>query len=372
MRNDLTLHNALTYARRLDQAHRKEEAVALLLSSLASHTPQRAGALVHEVVFLLVELYNAVWKPRHLLEELLTQWELTDTPRGRCELAWADYRTTGTTDAHELETLLQAASQAGAHTYLRTILLAGKVLTEQAALESARSWLLRGMTAAREQLNDEMLAAFAGALGEVFYLGDDVRTALELFDLDARLLAPGSRDVERLAIYRAHCYRQLSENDAARTLYSIARMRSELRGELSPYALRGLLWCAVIDGDISSARSWLEALRTTDDKHSLALGLLAVASTLPANERASHLNEAAELLEQEGYWRELAWVRKSPFPNPIFGGKILNTPVQAHELNACDRALLQVDLRKMSDVYDTSLKAFEQAASPTEWMGAFF
>lgn len=372
MSSELTLHNALIRARRLDQAHRNTDAVALLQQALAETAVPHSSALLHEVVFLLAEFYNASWEPKRVLNDLLAQWDLVETRHGQCELAWADYRETGTTDPRRLEALLQDASLTGTRTQLRSMLVAGKILAEQSALESARSWLLRGMSAAREQLDDEMLAAFAGALGEVFYLGGDVLTALELFDLDTGLLPPGSRDVERLAIYRAHCYRQLDENDAARTLYNIARMRSELREEASPFALRGLLWCAVIDKNTADVTLWLQALRNTDDAHSLALGLLGVASTLPPKERTSLLSDAEKLLEQEGYWRELAWVRSAPFPNPLFGGKTLDTPVHADELSACDRELAQLPLEAPQNIYNESARAFNEAEPPTGWMRAFF
>lgn len=89
-------------------------------------------------------------------------------------------------------------------------------------------------------------------------------------------------------------------------------------------------------------------------------------------ERSSLLSDSEKLLEQEGYWRELAWVRSAPFPNPIFGGKVLDTPLHAHELSACDRELAQLSLKNPENIYGESLHAFKQSDAPTGWMRAFF
>lgn len=203
--------------------------------------------------------------------------------------------------------------------WARAGLVLGKLYTDAGDVDAARLWLLEGMREARSCVDLDLLAACCGALGEVLYLGGQPLPALELFTLDATLLPPGSTHLERLMVYRAHCYRQYNQLAAARGLYEQALQAACLRGHGSGYPLRGLLWCAALElaggGDEPTLRKEIDRTyeQLTEPGNSLSLGpgLLGRAWVV---QRSGHRHAAAAMLQLAresllavGMVREGAW-----------------------------------------------------------------
>jgi hypothetical protein len=270
-------------------------------------------------------------------ERLISRLESLDPCRAGIEALWLEYRSGrhGARHVHgivdEAFTRLRhdggrpgpATAECG-----RLALVLGKLLSDQGRLGPARAWLLGAMTLFRRAGDWQSLAAANGALAEVMYLGGAPLAALELLMVDEALLEPGSFERDRLMVYRAHCLRELGELEAARNLYTEARVAARLRGAPdSPWAARGLTWCMIREAEgrvsrwvVNEMSALLEVC--VSEPHCHAAALLALSWFHQSDHEPSVANacrqQAAELFGANEFHVEAALAKgENPRVQPV-------------------------------------------------------
>ena len=368
------LYEALARVRALAGAHRGDAAVGLLDELAGAGESAR-----YECIAQRAEVLLSVGR-LDLADDAIEALRGIDPWRADLESGWvAYYRGAPAVSWSACARLVSGLAEREPRVRARAALLAGKLASDSGALDAARAWLVVALGCARQSLDGPSIAACAGALGEVFYLGGQGLAALDLIALDARMLAPGDAHVERLMVYRAHAYRQSQRVDAASSLYEEARQRARLRGHGEAYAVRGLLWCdAVQGGSVHALVERIDLLRSLAEPSSLALGLLAFAWRLAANGQATDaegaVHEAATLLGSSGYRREAAWCGQ--LVGEADSDVAAEVPVLAGTTPAlvCDEWMLELPLEDARVRRASALRAF-RGTRPTDalaWMGTFF
>jgi len=207
---------------------------------------------------------------------------------------------------------------------------------------------------------------------------------LELIELDAALLAPGSLYYERLQVYRAHCYRQFGQLETARGLYHEAHQAAKLRGFGQSYPVRALLWCAVLDlasgansgAQLAEIDAYLGELRALGEAHSLGHGLLGAAWAKQCcgdTARAAQLlDEATEVFEHARFESEAAWCRGDELAPS--SDKRLSFPDASWRASACFYWLSEVPILAPQERWRAARAHFQarDVVAATEWMGLFF
>lgn len=363
-------YQVLESARRLYENRERERATMLLRDAISSQGTLHRSPLRPNALLLLVEILSEDLASSYEAQELLRLNHIADSHEGRVAQLVISYRQ-GSATLEDAAVATEWVSHVSSRTSARLRLFIGKILAEHGALEHARRWIAGALHESRKAMETDLVAASTGALAEVLFLGGDAKSALELFSLDAQLLPVGSRDTERLIVYRAHCFRQLHQIEVARSLYTYAQQLSEIRGESNPFALRGLLWCAVLEGEKDEAQSIFSRVERANDAHSTAFGLLGVAALeQEAKERAARLNAAASLFESERYSREYLWCKgKSPEVKTI--PLALSANPGPHVIDICDAPFLEHPLTPIELTYTRSAQAFT-AGDHSEWMAGFF
>lgn len=387
--NELLIVENLERVRNLASYHRLDEAQELLEETLRQldrpDIPEPGGVLSRPVLALLVELDIHAGMLDEA-EQHLERLSKVDPTRSGVEALWLSYYRGHLTDGLEqLAAFGPHLPRLEGRTRVRAFFAAGKLLSDAGRLDEARGWLLEAIRHARQAATQDLLAPLFGALAEVFYLGGDIRTALELAELDSALLPTGSVHVERLMVYRAHCYRQLDQVSAARSLYEEAYQAARLRGFGEAYPLRGAVWCSVLEAarsntDAGFAREIegnLQKLRGLGEPYSLCLALMAVSwlEGSRGDEKTSleYRRKAASCLQEAGFGAVAAWCRGEAVEERDSPELPSANPTDA-PLPACDRWLGEATLEDLSARRASARQAFERhdKAAAREWMGVFF
>lgn len=214
--------------------------------------------------------------------------------------------------------------------------------------------------------------------------GNTLIRRVKLAELDSALLPAGSVHVERLMVYRAHCYRQLGQVSAALSLYEEAYQAARLRGFGQSYPLRGALWCTVLEAVQSGTTAefdskvdgYLEQLWDFDDPYSLGLGLLAAAwlERRRGDESTAreHRREAARHFETRGFDAGAAWCRDETSEEPV-SVKVPSVDRSENPLPACDQWLGDAELEDRAERRADARDAFERydLKAARQWMGVF-
>lgn len=372
----------LARAQRLARGHRNEEAIALVRHLL--NTISGDDSLRDEVLESLAE-YQIHYPPaRDDVQKTLAQLESSAPVDANLKTLWLRYYAGETEEAiHVAAKLTNEISTWEGQRRVRADLLIGKLCTDSHHLDEARKWLLHGIASARDDGDHHLLAACAGALAEVFYRAGLLQPALELIELDAALLPAGSLHVERLRVYRAHCYRQFGQRDAARGLYHEALQSARLRGFGEPFPARGLLWCDVLEvaelgqdhGQIQRIQRRIDDLRDWGDPHSLGHGLLAAAWVENWRRETARskalLDEAATVFSEANFHSEATWCRGDDF----MYSKRTNIPeAPAFNPPACDQWMASPSIGSVPQRWTKGRDHFA-GRSPSDamaWMGLFF
>lgn len=370
-------------ARDMRRAGRLNEAARLLKEALAHKTLDTNSRI--SLLSALCQAQVDIFSLDEADQTLKALAEL-DPQRAQVEGLWLDYyRGDLQRGMKQIHALADTIFSWFGHKRRRAYLVVGKILCEAHHLAASRDWLLSGLDQARAAGDIDQLASFAGALAEVLYRGGAFIQALELIELDAALLPPGSQYIDRLRTYRGHCYRQLGQPEAARSLYEDARQSAALAGRPAAYPLRGVLWCDLIDlaqgGDkhtlLKRINHRLDALRKLGEAYSLGLGLLGGAWALNLLEQnpaksSEWADEAAAIFTRERYSFEAAWCQQE-IREPLSLDSSPPTPPE-HTLAACFAWLEHIPLSEPYAHWKNALHAFNRPAEypPQAWMGIFF
>lgn len=377
----LDIFDRIQRAHNLARHHRTSAAIVLMQETLEAQSwdePIRTELLSALLEFQLdsyalddarstLESLRPLHPTRATAEELRLCYGLGDLEKG---LAKA-------TILHDISNKLTPREQT------RSYLAVGKLLTDSLRLEDARTWLVRALDQARHIADVDLIAACAGALAEVLYRVGAFREALQLLELDAALLPHGSVHADRLRVYRAHCYRQFGEIEAARSLYSESYQSARLSNADTSYAVRGLAWCAAIDvadalpiqAGITEIKDHIDEIAQTHHfgrAHSLAhshLALAWVVAKLDGIEASKeHLETARTLFDQEGFQHEAQWCASAfedtPPPQPLIAPQTT--------LSAAFAWLQDIPLEPLHPRWQRAREQFGNEPSPRSWMGLFF
>lgn len=383
----------LRRARSLVRAREADEALRLLSEELveaeAVGDGDRTSAVLGELAE--IQLTSERWGEA---EASISRLASGNPWRAGVERMWLAYfRRRPAEGLGELPRLLEGAHVRGERLRARMAHAAGKLCQIDGAADAARRWLLEALRHARAAREPGLVSACAGSLGEVLYQGGRPLAALDLFSLSTSLLPPGDVQVERLMGYRAHCYRQCGQLEAARSLYEECVQALELRGAAAAdggraskpsYSIRGLLWCDALEaarnhsGEAAGrVKSRLIRLRQDDQSCSLGYGLLGAAwldrLRKKRAEAEAQVAEARKVFAGAGYAPESAWcaaVLGNPLALPEPAPPVLPDGAPL----ACDRWILDVPLQSRRERFLAGVKGFH-AAAPGDgpaWMGLFF
>lgn len=370
MTDALSMYSLLVRARQLQRSNRRQEAIHIIQKVLRSDTAASSDGWQSLAALHLVELLGESPETEDEALQVLEQSGFAHRPEGRVEALVIAYRR-GKATLDDASALAASADSLEGHWRGRLELMIAKLLAEFGALNVARNWFGRALATGRAIYDTDLVAAASGAFAEVLYLAGEPKSALELFSVDAQLLAHGSRDRERLMVYRAHCFRQLGQTEVARGLYAEALQLSEIRSESNAFALRGLVWCSVVENDSLGAHRWANELAGVRDVHSRALAEIGLAALEGASGRREQgLEYARCLLEGANYHREAAWCGGESYRG-VSVPTLLESPLVEPTLDICDLAHFEQPLRELVDVHDQSLEAFTKGDA-LGWMGAFF
>ena len=379
------IQELLLRTRDLASYHRNREAITCLREALNSEELSQTWR--HLLLANLAQLEVDFGPERQRATETIDALREFDSPQAAVESAWLAYYCGQVEEG--LNIMASQFEDHGAKISPRAALLVGKLYTDQSRHEDARNWLLLSLHLARKAADQNQLAATFGALAEVFYRAGALDAALDLVELDAALLPPGSFHVERLRVYRAHLYRQSGQLDAARSQYHEAYQAACLRGFGQAYPLRGLLWCELLelvedlqkDHPFERILELLEELRQINEPHSLANGLLATSRAFYFRNREEESNallqESFQLFQDSGFPLEAQWcnacLSKAPSSSftPSDSPAILPVPFAP---GASDLWLTSIPLRPLAEGWHSARNSFNSDTMEAQlnWMGLFF
>jgi len=356
-----TSFELLLQARRLADDERLDAALSLLANAGDS------DAVLGLRAELLVDRGRS-----DIAERSVRQLQERDPWRAAVEFLWLKYKT-GTLNptSEHLNTVIRGMDDGAKRIRARAALALGKLGSDRGELEAARAWLLSGLRWSREAADHALEAAFAGSLAEVLFLGGRVLESLDLLGLDTALIRPGSRHRYRLMVYRAHCYRQLGELEAARSLYDEAARAQELRGGVDGWALRGRLWTDALDAARRDLPFDGRPLGADENPHCRGHTLLALAWKT-AN--MDLVREAAHTFERAKYTDEADWCSAVLGAPRTSSDRFGVLPIPEQVPMVCDAWVSSLELTELKARREDAVKRFRSPdfESGLVWMGTFF